>query len=128
MLGGIFAFTAQYSMAGRLFEFVVAHGIVELSAICISGAVGLSIGEALVRPGSQSRRAAFEAASKRGLKLMVVIVIFLIGAGFIEGYVSPNDSFPLSSRIVIGSLYMVLFLLVLVRSPQTPSKSVAAPV
>ena len=29
MLGGIFAFTAQYGMAGRLFEFVTSHGFVD---------------------------------------------------------------------------------------------------
>jgi uncharacterized membrane protein SpoIIM required for sporulation len=113
MLGGVFAFTAQHSMAGRLFEFIVAHGVVELSAICISGAVGLSIGEALVRPGKLSRRAAFEYASRRGLKLMAVIVVFLFGAGIIEGYVSPDPAFPLWSRICIGCGYMLLFVYVI---------------
>jgi len=113
MLGSIFAFTSQHGLAGRLFEFIIAHGVVELSAICISGAVGASIGEALARPGLMTRRAAFEVAAKRGLKLMVVCVLFLVGAGIIEGYVSPNPFFPLSSRVVIGFCYMVLFVAVL---------------
>ena len=35
MLGGIFAFTAKYGLAEELFSFVVAHGVVELSIICL---------------------------------------------------------------------------------------------
>jgi len=113
MLGGIFAFTSQHDMAGRLFEFIVAHGIVELSVICLAGAVGASIGEALARPGTLARSAAFELAAKRGMKLMAVCVVFLVGAGIIEGYVSPDPSFPLVSRILIGVSYMVLFVAML---------------
>ena len=113
MLGGIFAFTSQHQLAGRLFEFVVAHGVVELSVICVSGAVGASIGEALARPGLLPRRTAFEVAAKRGIKLIAVCVVFLIGAGLIEGYISPNPSFPMASRVVIGICYMGLFVAVL---------------
>jgi len=113
MLGGIFAFTNQHQLAGRLFEFIVAHGVVELSVICLSGAVGASIGEALARPGLLTRRAAFEIAAKRGMKLMTVCVVFLIGAGIIEGYVSPDPWFPLASRVVIGFSYMTLFVAML---------------
>ena len=55
MLGGIFAMTAQYNLATRLFEFVVAHGIVELSVICVAGAIGVSLGTSIARPGNQTR-------------------------------------------------------------------------
>ncbi len=54
-LGAIFAFTGQHGLAGRLFDFVVAHGCVELSCICIAGAAGSMLGEALVRPGALTR-------------------------------------------------------------------------
>ena len=47
MLGGVFAMTAQHSLAMRLLEFVIAHGIVELSVICIAGAIGVSLGSAI---------------------------------------------------------------------------------
>ena len=35
MLGGIFAFTHQHGLADELFRFVIAHGVVELSVICL---------------------------------------------------------------------------------------------
>ena len=112
-LGGVFAFTAQHGIADRLFEFVVAHGFVELSVVCIAGAVGASLGEALARPGNLTRGAAFQAAVRRGMRLMAVCVVFLVGAGLIEGFVSPDPRVPLAARLAIGIGYFVLFALVL---------------
>ena len=113
MLGGIFAFTNQYSMADRLFEFVVAHGMVELSVIVLAGAAGMKLGEALIRPGQQSRVASFQQAVSKAGKLIALGVPLLIGAGFIEGYISPNHNFDLGMRLVVGSLYWVIMVLLL---------------
>ena len=113
MLGAAFAFTRQHGLDGRLFEFIVAHGIVELSVIVIAGAAGLSLGEALIRPGRLTRRVAFEGAVRQAAAVMLVCIAFLIGAGVIEGFVSPDESFPLAARGVIGVCYMVLFVSVL---------------
>lgn len=110
MLGAVFAFTAQHDLGLRLFNFVIAHGLVELSVICIAGAAGAGLGEALVRPGERSRREAFQAASARIGKLLVPCALLLIGCGFIEGYVSPNPSFPLASRVVIGVSYWLIMI------------------
>lgn len=35
MLGGAFALTARYSLADDLFRFILAHGLVELSVVCL---------------------------------------------------------------------------------------------
>jgi uncharacterized membrane protein SpoIIM required for sporulation len=113
MLGGIFAFTARHDMAERLFAFIVAHGFVELSVICIAGAVGASFGEALARPGELTRGAAFQAAVGRGMQLMVVCLTFLVGAGIIEGFVSPDQRIELGARLAVGLSYFALFALVL---------------
>lgn len=109
MLGAVFAFTARHGMAGRLFEFVVAHGIVELTIVMVAGAAGMRVGEALVRPGNDSRRRAFHRAAMEAGHLLAVGVPFLVGCGFIEGYVSPDPAFPVISRIVIGVAWAVLF-------------------
>lgn len=113
MLGGVFAFTAQYGMANRLFEFVCAHGFVELSIIAIAGAIGFHAGSALARPGHRTRVAAFQDAVSEGGKLMVLCVLFLIGAGIIEGYVSPNPDFSLNFRLTVGIGYWLLFVFAL---------------
>jgi len=113
MLGGIFAFTAQHGMAGRLFEFVCAHGFVELSVIAIGGAIGFYIGESIARPGHLSRVESFRLAVSRTTPLLAVCVVFLVGAGLIEGYISPDDRFSLAMRLVVGLSYWGLFVLVL---------------
>ena len=106
MLGGIFAFTAQYGMADRLFSFVAAHGPVELTIIVIASAVGFSLGESIARPGLLSRTASFQQAAVRGAKVMLMCVVFLIGAGIIEGYISPNPIFSLPFRLFVGFAYL----------------------
>ena len=113
MIGAIFAFTAQHDLAMRLFSFVAAHGFVELSVICIAGAAGASLGEALVRPGDLTRREAFQEASARIGKLLIPCALLLIGCGFIEGYISPNPAFSLPSRLVIGIGYWLLMVMLL---------------
>ena len=47
--------------------------------------------------------------------LLLVAIPFLVGAGLIEGYISPNVAFPLSARLVIGLGYGLVFWLVLTR-------------
>ena len=113
MIGAVFAFTARHDLAGRLAEFIVAHGFVELSIIFIAGAAGFSLGEAIARPAHRTRTAAFRRAATRGARLMFVCCLFLVGAGLIEGYVSPNPAFPLPVRLAIGIAYWVVLLLAL---------------
>lgn len=113
MLGSIFAYTATYDTALPLFRFVVAHGIVELSVICVAAAAGLAIGRALARPGAEGRIASLQAAAGDAGALVAAAVPFLIGCGLIEGYISPNPNFSLTFRVVVGVAWMVVFLLVL---------------
>ncbi|MGE0383210.1 MAG: stage II sporulation protein M [Gammaproteobacteria bacterium] len=113
MLGGVFAFTWRHDMADELFSFIVAHGPVELSIVCVAGAAGMLIGEALARPGLRSRSAAFNDAATRAGTVMALCVPFLVGAGLIEGFVSPDDAYSLQSRVTIGVCYEILFLIAL---------------
>jgi uncharacterized membrane protein SpoIIM required for sporulation len=113
-LGAIFAFTHQHGLAGRLFDFITAHGCVELSCIVIAGAAGSLLGEALIRPGTRTRGEAFRLAAVEGLRVMVVVTLLLIVCGFIEGYVSPDPEVPRWARITIGVGYW-LFMVSLLR-------------
>lgn len=118
MLGGIFAMTAQHNLASRLFEFVIAHGIVELSVICVAGAIGVSLGTSIARPGNQTRAQSFHLASIRSAKLIFMCALFLVGAGIIEGYISPDSAYSLSFKVSVGVLYMAIFVATLSGVPQ----------
>jgi len=113
-LGAIFALTAQHGLAGRLFDFVVAHGCVELSCICISGAAGSYLGEALIRPGAHTRSEAFRLATREGIRILVSVTLLLLICGFIEGYISPVLEIPRWARVTIGVGYW-LFMVSLLR-------------
>ncbi|HEY6483093.1 MAG TPA: stage II sporulation protein M [Steroidobacteraceae bacterium] len=121
MLGAVFAFTRLHGLAHALFGFVVAHGCVELSVMCLSGAAGAAVGEALIRPGTATRAEAFQIAALRSGKLVFICVLLLIGCGLIEGYVSPDPRFPLWSRILIGVGYW-LFMLALLTGRAVPRR------
>jgi len=113
-LGAIFAFTGQHDLAGRLFDFVIAHGCVELSCICIAGAAGSYLGEALIRPGALTRGEAFRLASRDGVRVLAMVTLLLFICGFIEGYVSPDPEVPRWARVTIGVGYF-LFMISLLR-------------
>jgi len=81
--------------------------------MCLSGAAGAAVGEALIRPAQRSRAAAFQLAALRSGKLILACVILLIGCGLIEGYVSPDPWVPLWLRVTIGVLYWLVMVALL---------------
>ena len=105
MLGAAFAFVHQHGLAPALFEFIIAHGPVELSVICIAGAAGVALGESIIRPSVESRRDSFQACAHRIAPVLLLCAFLLVGCGFIEGFVSPDPGFPMASRLTIGIAY-----------------------
>jgi len=108
MLGGIFAFVHRYGLATALFTFIVAHGPVELSVICVAGAAGVALGESIIRPALATRRDSFQACAQRISPVLLLCAVLLVGCGFIEGFVSPDPGFPMASRVTIGLGYWVV--------------------
>ena len=89
-LGAGIALYITRGIAGQILGFVAAHGVLELSAICISGGAGLLIATAMLVPGDRTRREALVANGVRSLHLGACVVLFLILAGLIEGNISPS--------------------------------------
>jgi uncharacterized membrane protein SpoIIM required for sporulation len=75
---------------------ILTHGVLELSAICISGASGLLLARALVAPGNLPRREALRRAAPDALGLLAGCCALLVVAGLIEAYVTPH--YPKSVR------------------------------
>jgi uncharacterized membrane protein SpoIIM required for sporulation len=113
MLGAVFAFTGLHGLDDDLFRFVVAHGCVEISVMCLSGAAGAAVGEALIRPGTATRAESFQRAALQSGKLILACVLLLVGSGLIEGYISPNPTFSLRARIAIGVAYWLFMIALL---------------
>jgi len=100
-LGGLFGLTQAYGLAGGLFEFVIAHGVLELSIVVAIGGGGLIMGWGLVSPGNRKRSDALVIATQRAFILVLGLAPLLVVAGTIEGNISPS-SVPFGAKLLIG--------------------------
>ena len=113
MLGGLLAFTHQHGLGLALLKFILAHGPVELSVICLAGAAGTALSESLIRPIQPSRVESFRRCAEHLWPLLCACALLLLGSGLIEGFVSPNPRFSIPLRIAIGLGYWIVMLLFL---------------
>ena len=101
MLGGVMALMQVYGHATPLWEFVVGHGVLELSEITMAGGSGLMLGYAMLQPGLLSRRNALVVAAQKAVRLLLGSVPLLVVAGLIEGLLSPSDA-PAELKYAVG--------------------------
>ncbi|HEY2808135.1 MAG TPA: stage II sporulation protein M [Steroidobacteraceae bacterium] len=113
MLGAVFAFVGAHGLAPALAGFIVAHGCVELSVMCLSAAAGAAVGEALIRPGRAGRMRSFSEAAERSGRVLIACAVLLVGAGLIEGFISPNPRVPVGARVAIGVGYWLAMVSIL---------------
>ncbi|HEY2783591.1 MAG TPA: stage II sporulation protein M [Fimbriiglobus sp.] len=93
------------------YSLILTHGVLELSAICISTAGGLRLGWAWVAPGRLSRGDAFRTASHDAFGLLAGSVLLLVAAGVIEAFVTPHFG-PVVRWSVAGGTGVLLTLYV----------------
>ncbi len=106
---GEFAVKHSTKTAGlKFWSIILPHGIIELTAIMISGGAGLILGWALVAPKNLSRLNSLRKASREALPLMGGVVAMLVVAGCIEGYFSPSNASATAKLIFAGFTAIVL--------------------
>jgi uncharacterized membrane protein SpoIIM required for sporulation/uncharacterized RDD family membrane protein YckC len=113
MLGTFAGHFANQGLLWYLLEFVVGHGVLELTAIWIAAAAGLLLGLAIVAPGDISRADALVLRGRRAVRLIGMAVVLLGIAGLIEGFLSVAGG-GLAPRVAAaaGSVgFLLLYLL-----------------
>ena len=114
-LGASIAMYQNYHVAQVILGFVVAHGVLELQAICFAAAGGLLLGHAILLPGALTRREALIIQGRRAVRLATISIILLVFAGLIEVLFSADPYWPFSTRVAVGALTGVLMILWLTR-------------
>jgi uncharacterized membrane protein SpoIIM required for sporulation/uncharacterized RDD family membrane protein YckC len=102
-LGMGFGIFANYHAAGYLGTFIAGHGVLELTAIFISGGAGLRLGHALIAPGDRTRRDALVVDGLIAAKMIGMVIVLLCIAGTIEGLLSASDAPAVFKFLVSGT-------------------------
>ena len=91
------------------------HGTLEISAIIISGAAGLILGNSILFPGTHKRVHSLKRGAKDGLKLMIGLVPVFITAAFLEGFITRYSTMPkaISISILAASFTFIIWYFVL---------------
>jgi uncharacterized membrane protein SpoIIM required for sporulation len=103
MLGAVAGYLTQIGFTGTFWSFVAGHSSLELIAIVLSGAAGLRLGMAVIRPGARSRRAALVAAARPAVRMMYGAALMFCAAAFVEAFWSPLTEVPFAVKIWAGA-------------------------
>jgi len=111
MLGAFQYFFIERGLFWDSFLTIWIHGTLEISAIIIAGAAGITMGRGLAFPGTYTRLQSFQRSARRGIKIMIGIAPIIMMAGFIEGYLTRHTEAPAVARggFILACLAFVLF-------------------
>lgn len=123
-LGATFGYMARPETIGgeHFFEFVMAHGPFELTAIVLSAGAGLRLGLAWIITGDLSRRASLVLAGQQTMPVMGAAVVLFALAASIEGFVSPSTApYAVKVGVALGSSLLLAFYFVVLGQPADES-------
>jgi uncharacterized membrane protein SpoIIM required for sporulation len=125
-LGAVFGLYMSKGIGALLLAFVAPHGVLELIAICLSGAAGFWLAAAMLVPGARTRRRALIENGQRAIRLVAAAGMLLVVAGSIEGMISPIVWWPLEWKLAVSGL-TALLLWLFVRLAPRRATAVPAP-
>lgn len=101
MVGSFQTFFFQQGLGFESMLAIWLHGTLEIWAIIVSGAAGITLGNGWLMPGTYGRLTSFMMAARRGLKIIVGTVPVFVMAGFIEGFATRHTEWSTWLRLTI---------------------------
>ncbi len=108
-VGVIGGMMISHDRTGLFFGLILPHGLLELTAVFIAGAVGLRLFWSWVDPGPRTRLQSFAAEGRTAIGISLGLAAVLLVSGIIEGFVTPSD-LPTFVRVGIGVVVESAFL------------------
>ena len=108
-IGAVLGLYFSKGIGSLIIAFIAPHGVLELTAICISGGAGRLLGAAFIIPGDRTRRRALIENGKRAITLVAGATLMLVVAGAIEGFISPIPWWPLEVKLAVSAVTALLF-------------------
>jgi uncharacterized membrane protein SpoIIM required for sporulation len=111
MLGTLEGVVYNHGFFRDFNALILTHGVLELTAICISGGSGFLLAKAIIAPGNRTRRDALKAAAGDAFGLLAGSTALLVVAGIIEAYVTPHFSQSVRWSVAAASTVFLVFYL-----------------
>jgi uncharacterized membrane protein SpoIIM required for sporulation len=92
-----------------LLGLLAPHGLLELTAVFLSGATGMRLGWSVISPGDRPRGQVLAEQGRAVVSVAVGLVAVLLVSGLIEALVTPSP-LPTFARVGIGVIAEVAFL------------------
>jgi uncharacterized membrane protein SpoIIM required for sporulation len=108
-VGVIAGLMFQAGKGGLLLGLLLPHGLLELTAVFLAGAVGMRLGWSVISPGDRPRGQVLAEGGRGVVSVAVGLVGVLLVSGLIEAMVTPSP-LPTFARIGIGVLAEAAFL------------------
>lgn len=111
MVGAFQYFFVEKGLFWESFLTIWIHGTLEISAIIIAGAAGLTAGSGLLFPGTFTRIQAFQMSVRRGMKIFIGLIPVFALAAFFEGFLTRFTETPdlIRALFILTSLGFVLW-------------------
>ena len=114
-LGAIAGWMTAKGNGSSLWGWIMPHGGTELLAITLAGGAGFMLARALIAPGEVRRTTALRRVAVPALVIELGVMVMLVFAGLIEGFVSPSSiGFPARIAVLAASLIFWIGYLALV--------------
>ena len=108
-LGVVGGFMSQAGKTDVLLGLLAPHGLLELTAVFLAGAVGMRLGWTVISPGDRPRAQALAEQGRAVVSAAVGLTVVLLVSGLIEALVTPSP-LPTFVRVGIGVLAEAAFL------------------
>jgi len=110
LMGAVAGYLTERGLSSTFYSFVVTHAAFELTAIVLSGGVGLRLGHSLISPGRNTRLQSLVIAARDCAVILYGITGMLLIAAAIEAFWSSSRWLPLPVKYsVAGVCWLAVF-------------------